>query len=992
MMQTATQRLELPVATITASAENPPNEGAARLNDGLSSTKWFASATTGWVVYQLSSAKVVTRYTLTSANDFANRDPKNWQFQGSNDGSSWTTLNTQTGQEFPSRFMLRTYTVSNTTAYSYYRLNITANNGNTTGMQLAEWNIYDEESYFGVENAANEAIEAPERRVVAEIRVDWNGNGLFNHPLSDIGPFCNDISVDRTLSGTAPAELMLIEGSAAAELSFTIGGTIPPDAYGLTETGQPMSWVSVFAPYNGNSPLYNAKRIGAEVKYRIGVETYFGTVWYPQFVGNIRTISPRRGSEAVTITALDRSELMRNPVNLPIWAVSGWHNIRGYREAQLMSSHWVIDQCVRSANISPTPYRPVTPREGRSILNDSDKWGLQLYVSGNGSHTPSVGLVNSAIVQGFPWSEGTGADMYEQRGRPHALVDEDVKVSGKKPFAFNDLQADATGVVPRLIAVSPATQDQDANRSHTLYYQCARLDDLREDRGGAHWLGFTLTTAGTTWWQSADVYPLEVFIGGQRTIRIHILTGSVRCELWSWTANGVGTALWGGEWVGIPTGLNTVQIDCQVEGAFASDLRLGTMVNGVMSAYNIAADASGTFPEEDLRMGIVKVKHQVGMSDIYWANQFVGLGSMLSTHFDQWRRPAKYAAVLDEGLNKLTFTPTLGYEDGWQLATSVAAAEMGAVFWDETGIFRFWNRQTMLDKQEEPVRTLTLDDVSDLGMTDSSDSVRTVITTDTSETVALDGVVFESTDPEAFYLAPGVAAETTITLASTDTQIVYLGKVDRYATTGDTNVPRTWNDNTTLHGYIVEFNTSGNVWQERNDFVSGVDLFAYGDNQGNINLRFYNGYEYPARLSKLRLRGTRIEKAPATQTQFEDATAIAEYGERNWLLQGDWVQHQPTSIQRLGDFMLARSTQSIPATDNIQIAGDPRLQVGDTLKIVDPDGFGETMLIQVLGIRRVLNGTDGLVDELTVELIRTSNVGIWDSPQYGRWDQTLIWS
>lgn len=991
-MQTATQRLQIPVATITASAENLPNEGAARLNDGLSSTKWFAAATTGWVVYQLSSAKVVTRYTLTSANDLSNRDPKNWQFQGSNDGSSWTTLNTQSGQQFPARFMLRTYQVTNTTAYSYYRLNITANNGNASGTQLAEWNVYDDESYFAMENAAADAIAAPELRVVAEIRVDWNGNGLFNHPLSDIGPFSDDITVDRTLSGTAPAELMLIEGSAAAELSFTVGGTIPADAYGLSETGQPLSWVGVFSPYNGNSPLYNAKRIGAEVTYRIGVETYFGTVWYPQFVGNIRTISPQRGSESVTITALDRSEIMRNPVNLPIWAVSGWHNIRNYREAQLMSSHWVIDQCVRSANISPTPYRPVSPREGKAIINDEEKWGLQLFVSGNGSYTPSVGLVNSAVVQGFPWSEGTGGDMYEQWGKPHPTVDEEVRVSGDKPFAFNDLQSDATGVVPRLIAQSPYTADQDANRSMLLYYQCARLDDLREDRGGAHWFGFTLTTGANNWWQTANVYPMEIFIGGQRTVRLHIMSGSVRAELWSWTSDGVGTALWGGAWNVIPSGLETVQIDAQAEGCFANNLRLGTIVNGVASSYDIVADASAAVPDEDSRMGAIKIKHSVGMSDIYWSNRFVGLGNLLTSRFDEWRRPAKYAAVLDEGLNKLTFTPTLSYEDGWQLATSVAAAEMGAVFWDENGIFRFWNRNTMLAKQEEPVRTFTLDDVSDLGMTDSSDSVRTVVTTDTAETTAIDGVVFESTDPEAFYLASGVAAETTVTIASTDVQVVYLGKVGRYSTASNPYGIPVWNDATTFHGYIVEFNTSGNTWQERNDFISGVDLYAYGDNQGNIYLRFFNGYDYPARLSKLRLRGTKIEKAPTTKTQFEDSDGIAQYGERNWLLSGDWVQHQPQSIVRLGQFMLARSANSIPATDNIQIAGDPRLQVGDTLKIVDPEGFGELMLIQVLGIRRSLSGTDGLVDELTVELIRTSNVGIWDSPQYGRWNQTFIWS
>jgi len=63
---------------------------------------------------------------------------KNWQFQGSQDGSTWTTLDTRSGEAFPSRFLTRQYTITNLTAYPRYRLNITANNGDSSGLQLAE--------------------------------------------------------------------------------------------------------------------------------------------------------------------------------------------------------------------------------------------------------------------------------------------------------------------------------------------------------------------------------------------------------------------------------------------------------------------------------------------------------------------------------------------------------------------------------------------------------------------------------------------------------------------------------------------------------------------------------------------------------------------------------------------------------------------------------------------------------------------------------------
>jgi hypothetical protein len=66
------------------------------------------------------------------------RDPRNWQFQGSLDGSTWVTLDTQANQSFAARFYTIQYPIANTSAYVFYRLNITANNGDCCGLQLSE--------------------------------------------------------------------------------------------------------------------------------------------------------------------------------------------------------------------------------------------------------------------------------------------------------------------------------------------------------------------------------------------------------------------------------------------------------------------------------------------------------------------------------------------------------------------------------------------------------------------------------------------------------------------------------------------------------------------------------------------------------------------------------------------------------------------------------------------------------------------------------------
>src|SRR4051812_13077070 len=130
------------VAAVTANAENPPNEIANNLKDGDVNSKWLSFTSTGWAAYQLSSPVAVQRYQLASANDAPGRDPQDWQFQGSNNGTDWTTLDTRPGQNFAGRFMANTYDFTNATAYSYYRLNITRNHGDNI-IQLSELVLSD---------------------------------------------------------------------------------------------------------------------------------------------------------------------------------------------------------------------------------------------------------------------------------------------------------------------------------------------------------------------------------------------------------------------------------------------------------------------------------------------------------------------------------------------------------------------------------------------------------------------------------------------------------------------------------------------------------------------------------------------------------------------------------------------------------------------------------------------------------------------------------
>jgi predicted alpha-1,2-mannosidase len=130
------------VTAVTATAENPPNETKEKLVDGDVSTKWLAFVPTAVLGFTFAKPITAVQYTMSSANDAPERDPKDWTLEGSVDGQTWTLLDKQAGQMFTDRGQSKSYTFANSTAYAFFRLSITANNGATL-TQLADVALSD---------------------------------------------------------------------------------------------------------------------------------------------------------------------------------------------------------------------------------------------------------------------------------------------------------------------------------------------------------------------------------------------------------------------------------------------------------------------------------------------------------------------------------------------------------------------------------------------------------------------------------------------------------------------------------------------------------------------------------------------------------------------------------------------------------------------------------------------------------------------------------
>ncbi len=110
---------------------------------GSNNNCWVANnVTTGWLQYQFGSAKTIGSYTIRSPNGFPTRAPKTWTLLGSNTGSfsgEQTTLDTRTNETgWTAGGQVRTYTIASPASFTYYRLNVTANDGDGSFLIIDE--------------------------------------------------------------------------------------------------------------------------------------------------------------------------------------------------------------------------------------------------------------------------------------------------------------------------------------------------------------------------------------------------------------------------------------------------------------------------------------------------------------------------------------------------------------------------------------------------------------------------------------------------------------------------------------------------------------------------------------------------------------------------------------------------------------------------------------------------------------------------------------
>jgi hypothetical protein len=137
-----------------------------------------------WLKYDFGAgnAKTLQKYAITGIGNglYANRfqTPKNWTFEGSNNDSTWVVLDTRVGEQDWAEAEKRVYTFINITAYRYYRINISAQNGDSGGaFRLMELEMMEATAYSRTGSTAISYMAQSPKAIINDILSKFNSAG-----------------------------------------------------------------------------------------------------------------------------------------------------------------------------------------------------------------------------------------------------------------------------------------------------------------------------------------------------------------------------------------------------------------------------------------------------------------------------------------------------------------------------------------------------------------------------------------------------------------------------------------------------------------------------------------------------------------------------------------------------------------------------------------------------------------------------------------------
>jgi hypothetical protein len=334
-------------------------------------------------------------------------------------------------------------------------------------------------------------------------------------------------------------------------------------------------------------------------------------------------------------------------------------------------------------------------------------------------------------------------------------------------------------------------------------------------------------------------------------------------------------------------------------------------------------------------------------------------------------------ADIDVGLNYLTHLPDVVNADSWPTLTDVVKAEYGLVGFDETGRFVFTSRGTTNVDSGTVTETLTADRaLVDLVTETSADSVRNIVTTDTTAGfLDFQNIIFEAQSATEFNTYPG--------LTTYQVQLPY-GAIG----TTTQELPRfadaDWVAGV-LWGYVLV--DSYNPTVEIDSAADVTVLFAMtSDREATITVRNnspnYIQFSTTGGQPALRVQGYLLVLTPPAVEYNAREGSVVTYGPRLLPIDSSPWRQLLSSMRPVAVRLLQQLAWPVPVIDQFTAVGNPQRSVGDTLQLLDPLGHG-SIRASITKLSRHVSAGQGLVDTLTVRPVGPPGTFILGDPVLG---------
>ena len=232
---------------------------------------WVGSSAVSWIGYTFPTSKVIKRYYIrqNSNSGGQNAYPKTWTFEGSNDGfaTAGVVLDTVTGYVTNANYT--SVLLSNTTAYTSYRLNVTVTFGTTTTVAVGELEMSESttaspvygattggsftvpSSLSGTRNIVQSGDGIKTNNVNTIVSIAATSGATVNFNVSGGGYILNQ----NSQSGSANLKGIDITGNCTVNFNADIWGNQTTTVYNTTG----LIYVNSSATININGNIYGAK-------------------------------------------------------------------------------------------------------------------------------------------------------------------------------------------------------------------------------------------------------------------------------------------------------------------------------------------------------------------------------------------------------------------------------------------------------------------------------------------------------------------------------------------------------------------------------------------------------------------------------------------------------------------------------------------------------------------------------------------------------------